>query len=91
MEKTPYENKSQQGRQTRARPATEGRKSKTPVNIRVEVIKEHCGIRVGEVFLKPCAIAQMMIKKGYYKKSRVALWLQWQGLRREILKLPLMR
>lgn len=36
--------------------------------MRVEVIKEHCGIRVGEVFLKPCAIAQMMIKKGYYKK-----------------------
>lgn len=68
MEKTPYENKSQQGRRTRARPTTEGRKSKTPVNIRVEVIKEHCGIRVGEVFLKPCAIAQMMIKKGYYKK-----------------------
>lgn len=36
--------------------------------MRVEVIKEHCGIQVGEVFLKPCAIAQMMIKKGYYKK-----------------------
>nr|DAX43636.1 MAG TPA: hypothetical protein [Caudoviricetes sp.] len=68
MDKTPYENKSQQGRQTRARPAAEGRKSKTPVNMRVEVIKEHCGIQVGEVFLKPYAIAQMMIKKGYYKK-----------------------
>ena len=37
--------------------------------MRVEVIKAHDGINKGEILIKSRATAEMMIAKGFYKKT----------------------
>lgn len=39
-----------------------------PKKIKVEVTKEHCGIKKGTKLMKPRDIAMKMIEKGYYKQ-----------------------
>lgn len=71
MDDRRYENKAMDGRR-KSRPAiipdSENKRKKSDGNIKVEVIREHCGIKIGEVLIKPKDIALRMIRDGYYRE-----------------------
>ena len=61
-DRRPYENKAE-------KPSERKRRSATTANaMRVRVLISHDGLSAGEVMVKPIAIAEMMIKKGYWEE-----------------------
>lgn len=68
MERRKYENKMVGRPKNRPAISSTPEKKVKSTSVLVEVIREHDGIKVGEVLRKPKDIATWMIEKGYYKQ-----------------------